>query len=313
MKKDELSRYRGALFGLAVGDAFGAPFEFKRQGEFWTSHLFLGGGTWGLEAGTWTDDTSMALCLADSLISCNGFNAIDQLERYARWYKEGYLSSIDRCIAIGKTTKTALESFLVKRSSQFHEYYRLNSGCGSLVRLAPIVMFYANRPKLVATMACESSQTTHGNCDCVNFCRYFSLVLLNALQGYDKKAMFEEFPSVGACERYKNPTPTRSFKTKTRKQIISNGHVASVLETALWAFYHTDSFDEGLKLVAELGGYTCSTGATYGQLAGAFYGFRGISMYLTRDLKKNELISRFSEELFNKRLEALPDKNKFIK
>jgi ADP-ribosyl-[dinitrogen reductase] hydrolase len=86
-------RYRGALLGLAVGDALGTTLEFKRPGTFEPIIDIVGGGPFGLKPGQWTDDTSMALRLAESLIECQGFDPVDQLRGYCRWYREGYLSS----------------------------------------------------------------------------------------------------------------------------------------------------------------------------------------------------------------------------
>jgi len=106
-----LERYRGALLGLAVGDAVGTTLEFKRLGTFTPITDMIGGGSFNLKTGQWTDDTSMALCLAESLIECRGVDLVDQLTRYCRWYRDGHLSSTGRCFDIGNTTRTALERF----------------------------------------------------------------------------------------------------------------------------------------------------------------------------------------------------------
>jgi ADP-ribosyl-[dinitrogen reductase] hydrolase len=108
---DLRDRYRGALLGLAVGDALGTTLEFMRPGTFEPITDLAGGGPFRLKPGQWTDDTSMALCLAESLIECRGFDAMDQLTRYCRWYRDGHLSSTGRCFDIGNTTRTALEAF----------------------------------------------------------------------------------------------------------------------------------------------------------------------------------------------------------
>jgi len=100
-------RYRGALLGLAVGDALGTTLEFKAPGTFKPITDIVGGGPFGLEPGQWTDDTSMALCLAESLIEKRGFDPKDQMDRYCRWWKQGYLSSTGTCFDIGITVRTA--------------------------------------------------------------------------------------------------------------------------------------------------------------------------------------------------------------
>lgn len=105
-------RYRGALLGLAAGDALGTTLEFTRPGTFAPLTNMIGGGPFNLPPGAWTDDTSMALCLAESLIERSGFDAADQMHRYVRWYQNGYLSSTGRCFDIGNATRTALDRFL---------------------------------------------------------------------------------------------------------------------------------------------------------------------------------------------------------
>ena len=111
-------RYRGCLLGLAVGDAVGTALEFKRPGSFSPITDMIGGGPFHLAPGQWTDDTSMALCLAESLIENHGFDAIDQLERYVRWWKEGHFSSTGRCFDIGNATREALDRFVKTQVAQ---------------------------------------------------------------------------------------------------------------------------------------------------------------------------------------------------
>src|SRR5437773_1759165 len=100
---DVRQRYRGSLLGLAAGDALGTTIEFRRPGTFEPLTDIVGGGIFGLAPGQWTDDTSMALCLAQSLVERGDFDPIDQLERYLRWSREGYLSSTGTCFDIGGT------------------------------------------------------------------------------------------------------------------------------------------------------------------------------------------------------------------
>lgn len=103
--------YRGSLLGLAVGDALGTTLEFEHPGSFTPITDMVGGGPFGLKPGQWTDDTSMALRLAESLIECRGCDPVDQLRRYCRWYREGNLSSTGSCFDIGNTTRAALQRF----------------------------------------------------------------------------------------------------------------------------------------------------------------------------------------------------------
>src|SRR5690348_11419095 len=110
MKREPLTlidRYRGALVGLAVGDAVGTTLEFATPGTFEPITDMVGGGPFELLPGQWTDDTSMALCLAESLLHCGGHDPRDQMQRYVRWWREGHLSSTGRCFDIGRTVASA--------------------------------------------------------------------------------------------------------------------------------------------------------------------------------------------------------------
>src|SRR4051812_32755409 len=176
-------RFRGALVGLAVGDAVGTTVEFKPPGTFEPVRDMVGGGPFGLPAGGWTDDTSMALCLAESLVERRTFDPVDQLERYVRWYREGHWSSTGSCFDIGNATRAALHRF-----EQTHEPFpgdaaRDAAGNGPLMKLAPVVLAYASRPGDAIRFAAESARTTHGAPEAVDASRAFAALLVAALEG----------------------------------------------------------------------------------------------------------------------------------
>ena len=109
-----VDRFVGSLLGLSVGDALGACVEFRPRSYLLANPVgeMKGGGTWSLKAGQWTDDTSMALCLASSLIEKNRYDPYDQMIRYKWWYKQGYLSSTGQCFDIGNATRDSIEMFI---------------------------------------------------------------------------------------------------------------------------------------------------------------------------------------------------------
>jgi ADP-ribosyl-[dinitrogen reductase] hydrolase len=158
---DLRDRYRGCLLGLAVGDAVGTALEFESRGTLEPLTDMVGGGPFGLQPGQWTDDTSMALCLADSLLACGGFSPFDQLRRYLRWWREGYRSSTGRCFDIGTTTMEALRRFAGLGREYCGSDDPQKAGNGSLMRLAPVPMFYACQPAEAVARAADSSRTTH--------------------------------------------------------------------------------------------------------------------------------------------------------
>ncbi len=149
-------RYRGALLGLAAGDALGTTLEFRPPGTFTPIDDMVGGGPFHLEPGEWTDDTSMALCLAESLIECRGFDAVDQLARYVRWWRDGHLSSNGRCFDIGNAVSAALARFERTREPWCGSTDPHTAGNGSLMRLAPVVLAHAHDPALAVRLAADS-------------------------------------------------------------------------------------------------------------------------------------------------------------
>jgi ADP-ribosyl-[dinitrogen reductase] hydrolase len=125
-----------------VGDAVGTTVEFKARGSFSPITDMVGGGPFGLQPGQWTDDTSMALCLATSLITKNGFDPADQMDRYWEWYKNGYLSSTGDCFDIGNTVRQALEKYKYTGDPFSGNKAANAAGNGSLMRLAPVPLYY---------------------------------------------------------------------------------------------------------------------------------------------------------------------------
>ena len=164
------SRYHGCLLGLAVGDALGTTVEFKAPGSFPPLTDIVGGGPFALKKGEWTDDTSMALCLAESLITCQSFDPHDQMQRYMRWWKEGYLSSNGRCFDIGNTVSHALLKFSHTGDPMAGSTDPRSAGNGSVMRLAPVPLFFAYDPEKAIHMSAESSRTTHGALTCLDAC-----------------------------------------------------------------------------------------------------------------------------------------------
>jgi len=285
MSQDQhrLDRYVGCLLGLAAGDALGTTLEFETPGSFTPITDMVGGGPFELEPGQWTDDTSMALCLAASLVERGEFDPMDQLQRYWNWYHEGYLSSTGTCFDIGSTTSLALMSFRRNPEPYPGSTSPHTAGNGSLMRLAPAPMAFARDPRAAIARAAESSRTTHGALTAVDGCRYFGGLLVGALDGLDKATLLgERFSPVEGlwAEEPLHPEiddiAAGSFKVKEPPEIKGSGYVVRTLEAALWAFHKTDNFRDGALMVVNLGDDADTTGAVYGQIAGAYYGAAGI-------------------------------------
>jgi ADP-ribosyl-[dinitrogen reductase] hydrolase len=302
-------RYQGSLLGLAAGDALGTTVEFSPPGTFAPLTDIVGGGPFHLEKGQWTDDTSMALCLAESLVRCGGFDARDQMTRYSRWREEGYLSSNGRCFDIGNTVSWALSKFGKTGGSFAGPTDPHSAGNGSLMRLAPVPLFFAADPKKAIHMSAESSRTTHGTLTCLDACRYFAGLIVGAIQGTSKEALLSKryAPVKNLWEREPlcpeiDEIASGSFKHKDPPEIVGSGYVVKSLEAALWAFDRSSTFKEGCLLAVNLGNDADTTGAIYGQLAGAFHGAQGISIEWRNCLAYADLIQRLSDDLFEKRI-----------
>ncbi len=299
-----LDRYLGCMLGLATGDALGTTLEFQSPGSFEPINDLVGGGPFGLLPGQWTDDTSMALCLAESLIACKGFDARDQMTRYVDWWRKGHLSPTGVCFDIGITVSGALGQFEKAGEPYAGPTAPHTAGNGSLMRLAPVPLFYAQDPVMAIQYAADSSRTTHGAEQAVDACRYFAGLIVGAIEGRKK----DELLSAGFCpvaglwdaeplDAHIDAIANGSFKDKNPPDIQGTGYVVRSLEAALWAFYHTQSFEAGALLAVNLGDDADTTGAVYGQLAGAFYGVNGIPGGWREKIAMRDLIELYAEGL----------------
>lgn len=264
-------RASGMLLGLAVGDALGASIEFSQRDTYEHIREMLGGGPFGLDPGVWTDDTSMALCLADSLIGARGLDNQDLMRRFVRWYRHGENSVTGECFDIGMATGAALARF--ERTGKFAgdgpEDPR-GAGNGSLMRMAPVVIFAMPDTEEAACLADRQSRTTHGSLIAHDACRFFAEVLGEASLGKSKEDVLRDRSWSGTAEV--REIAQGAWKTKVRDEISSSGYVIRTLEAALWSVWRTSSFEEALVLAVNLGEDADTVGAVTGQLAGALYG-----------------------------------------
>lgn len=303
---DELKRCRGCLLGLAVGDAVGTTLEFKPPGTFEPIRDMVGGGPFSLKPGEWTDDTSMALCLAESLIEKRGFDPVDHLERYVRWWRQGHLSPTGKCVDIGTATSAALGRFERTQEPFCGSTDSRRAGNGSIMRLAPVSLCFRNEPERAIVLCGESSRTTHQAAQCIDACRYFGGLIVGALKGVDKTELLG--PLYAPIPGYWTDRPlvpeiseiaSGSFKHREPPEIQGRGYVVKSLEAALWAFHSTDSFREGCLRAVNLGHDADTTGAVYGQIAGAFYGEDAIPEHWRMKLALRETILSYAEQLFH--------------
>jgi ADP-ribosyl-[dinitrogen reductase] hydrolase len=273
---DEPARSRGCLLGLACGDAVGTTVEFCMRGSFPPLTDMVGGGPFRLPAGAWTDDTSMALCLAASLVERGGFDAADQMGRYCRWREQGYLSSTGRCFDIGTTVAAALGRFRRTGVPFSGNTDPRSAGNGCVMRLAPVpLFFYPDRDQMIHWSG-ESSRTTHGAAECVEACRLLAAVLFKALSGADREEALFGHGLADLRTANLQSIARGDYRHKPESDIQGSGYVVRCLEAALWCFLTTASFRDAVLKAANLGDDADTTAAVCGQVAGAYYGEPGI-------------------------------------
>ncbi len=277
-----LNRRRGALLGLAVGDALGAAVEFKPRGTFEPVSGYRGGGAHRLAPGEWTDDTSMALALADS-IGERGWDLHHQAERYLAWWKTGAYSVTGHCFDIGVTTAASLRRFAATRDAHSSgDDSPHTSGNGSIMRLAPVPVAYMNLfPDSNATLVqrlIESSQTTHASQQCVSACAYMGVVLCGLLHGLPREHVLDpEFARAHLNTLSLHAEVAEvAHGSYRRRTPVGSGYVVRSLEAALWAFHDAVDFREAVLRAVNLGDDADTTGAVCGQFAGAYFGESGI-------------------------------------
>ena len=265
----------GALLGLAVGDALGTTLEFSARDSRPRMSDIEGGGPFRLEPGQWTDDTSMALALADSLLACDGLDEHDLMSRFVSWMDEGAYSSNGRCFDIGMTVRAALNRFKRTGDPISGSPDPMSAGNGSLMRLSPIAIRYWDDPVLRADAAARQSRTTHGAPEAVDACVAVADMLAGAIAGKPKGEVLRD-PGGGTWSGSIEPIMRGSWRGKPRSALQSSGYVAHSLEAAIWCVARTGDFKEAVLLAANLGDDADTVAAITGQLAGALYGYVAI-------------------------------------
>jgi ADP-ribosylglycohydrolase len=270
-------RARGALLGLATGDAVGTTLEFHAPGTFEPLADMVGGGPFRLAPGQWTDDTSMALCLAESLVIRGDHDPVDQMRRYVRWWKEGYFSPTGACFDIGGTTRRQLGRFVRTGEPHDPEVDEAAAANGSLMRLAPVSIRWFDDPQLVVERAAASSRPTHAAQRPVDACRVLAAMTAALIRGASRERVFGQgFWQHGELHPDVQAVVDGSWRGKEPPAIRGTGYCIDALEAAIWAVAGAADFRDAILRAANLGDDADTTAAIAGQLAGAAWGATGI-------------------------------------
>lgn len=272
-------RFEGCLLGLACGDAVGTTVEFQKRGNFNPLTDMVGGGPFGLKRGEWTDDTSMALCIADSLLAAGKFDAALTMELFCAWRYDGYLSSTGFCFDVGGVTSAALSRYTKTLNPYSGSTNPKTAGNGALMRMAPIPMFFFGDRESMLNAASDQTQLTHGAMECVIASQIFADIIWMALHGAPKDDLLISHGGFG-WDVEASPVLTSiaegDYIDRLRSEITGNGYVVESLLAALWCFHKTSNYRDAVLLAANLGDDADTTAAIVGQLAGAYYGIDSI-------------------------------------
>jgi ADP-ribosyl-[dinitrogen reductase] hydrolase len=301
-------RFQGSLLGLAVGDALAAHTQFRKPGSFAAVGDLLGGGPFDLPRGAWTDDTAMALLLAESLLERDAFDARDQVARYSRWQREGYGSATGQCVGISASVARALSTAQYKRQpfAGSHDPEQLDKD--PLSRVAPVVMyFFADAQKAVAKAAEAARITAQAPMvlDCV---RLLAAVVHQALTGKDKPAVLRPPREMWVSSNTRPEVLALwegSYARKMTPEIAADGNILHALQAALWAFHSAPTFREGALLAANLGWDSDVVTAVYGQIGGAHYGVSAIPGIWRNSLMKQAVVTDSADRLLTHALVTL--------
>ena len=311
MKQDAIT---GGVMGVVIGDALGLPVQFMTKAEIRKNPVtdMTGGGVYGLEPGAWSDDSSLTLCLAESLYKV-GYNPPDIARRFVKWYRDGYMTPLGKSFDIGATTTIAMKR-LIFGVAPFNAgpTNAESNGNGSLMRILPAAIFFAHETdKIMIQRICEVSRITHGHPRSQLACCLYSLFVKELLSGSSPQKAYETMimksqvifadSKLGKQLSFFKRVTSGELPNLPESEIKSGGYVVESLEAALWSFLTTSSFKEAVLKAVNLGWDTDTVGAITGSIAGVYYGFSNIPAHWLNTLLKYEkilrLTNRFAERV----------------
>ncbi len=312
MQKSE-DRFLWVMFGGAVGDAMWVATEFLTPEKFGYVKDLQGRPKFRTSPGQRTDDTAMTLCLAQSLIDSHGFDIVDQLDKYLDWYANGYMSSTWRAFWVWSQTGRMLYDYkLYKEGKITHKPWeddlsgRNKDGNWSIMKIGPVALFYCDNVDDALYYAWESVKPTHNSSICIDSARYLVGMIWGALAWASKSELLDE--NYSPIQNYRQEKPIDpslsnvmawSYKSKIDSEVWQKyWYVVDSLEVALWWFYHTSTFEEGLLRIINLWLDADTNGCIYGFLAWAYYGYDAIPQRRRDYVAKKELIRDITLKLF---------------
>lgn len=285
----KVENIESSFLGLAIGDALGVPVEFKSRDYFRNNPVttMIGYGVWNQPPGTWSDDSSMAFCLAESLTK--GYDIQDIGKTFVKWMQEGYWGAHHKVFDIGGTTRLSLQRIAKGEDSLYSgEFEESSNGNGSIMRVMPASIFFCmeENETLMERMR-ETSGVTHRHFRSIFSCFIYSKFAGHLFRGLEKQEAYvkamEEVREYIASKNF-NPDELAFFErtvsgkliSEVEERVYSSGYVLHTLEASIWCFLNTNSYSEAVLKAVNLGGDTDTTGCVTGALAGLYYGDEGI-------------------------------------
>ncbi len=285
---NENDRFLGLLWGLVVGDCLGSPIQFTGKDDHPHVTEMVPCETFGTPPGYWTDDSSMAFCVAESVARLGRFDRPDVARNFVRWFRDGFWSSLPHAFDVGGATAAACRA--IERTGSLENGAESSQGNGSVMRLAPSYLAARafGRPEILH----EASDLTHRS--------------RRVRATVDRMAgVLDELLATGAT--------TAVSRYVTREECDNSGWCVSTVESALWALNATSTFEDALVAAVNLGGDADSIGAVCGQFAGAKYGFSAIPERWLAAIKDREkidaLFARFLARIRVAPLSCKPENN----
>ena len=293
----------GCFVGLAIGDALGAPVEFCRRGMFDEVTAYRAGGKFNLPSGAWTDDTAMALCLADSLIKNDGLSSQDLLKGFCEWASDGVNTSTGVAVGISQNTLRTLGSFKRDGLLEAKAFGSKNDGNESIMRLAAVPCTYAYDIEIGNSVARAQSKTTHASTLAEECSHYLNELITHLFQGRS----LDDARGILSKQTWSDPLTYAlliELKGLDAAAIKSSGYVVDTLQAAIWAVQTTKSFEAAVLKAVNLGDDADTVGAVTGQIAGAMYGYSKVPKALKSGLFDERKLYVTSQLLCTPRINA---------
>lgn len=296
------NKVKAGIFGVCVGDALGVPVEFKKREDLKKSPVtgYLEYMSWNQPKGTWSDDSSLTLCLADELTK--GYDLEKIGESFVKWNKYGHWTAHGRLFDIGGTTRHSIARLIKGESAKFSgNIFEEDNGNGSLMRILPLAFYLKNEEEIekIYKTVKEVSSITHGHFRSVFACFIYVIFAIQLIKRKDREDAYEQMQKI-ALEYAEiqgfNPKEIQLFDRILKNnissfhedEIKSSGYVLHALEASLWCFLNSESYSEAVLKAVNLGEDTDTTGAITGGIAGIYYGFENIPEEWIAELVRKE-------------------------